>query len=33
MIEKDFLVWPENSLVKPKNIELIENGVEEASFT
>ncbi|AYE36247.1 HD-GYP domain-containing protein [Borrelia turcica IST7] len=24
MIEKDFLVWPKNSLVKPKHIELIE---------
>ncbi|QMU99157.1 HD domain-containing protein [Borrelia sp. A-FGy1] len=24
IIDKDFLVWPENSLVKPKNIELIE---------
>ncbi|WKC57932.1 HD-GYP domain-containing protein [Borrelia sp. P9F1] len=24
VIDKDFLVWPENSLVKPKNVELIE---------
>ncbi|AGT27362.1 HD-GYP domain-containing protein [Borrelia miyamotoi] len=31
IIDKDFLVWPENSLLKPKNIELIEKwGLKKA---
>ncbi|QFP41958.1 HD-GYP domain-containing protein [Borrelia miyamotoi] len=31
IIDKDFLVWPKNSLLKPKNIELIEKwGLKKA---
>ncbi|UGQ17171.1 HD-GYP domain-containing protein [Borrelia sp. RT1S] len=34
VIDKDFLVWPENSLVKPKNVELVERwGLKEELHT